>query len=1638
MIAGQIEIQMAANIVRLKQGLDEAQGLVDKAAQRMGAAAEFVRGALGGMATGLTAGAFAALVKDAIDAADALDEMSSRIGVGVDQLSRLQLAYQMAGMDSAAMQSSLGKLQKEIAADNDALKQLGIRTRDASGRLRESTDVLYDIADAWAGAEDGTAKTAAAMAIFGKSGAEMNGLLSMGSAGLRDMAEQAEQLGLVLDSETAAAAAHFNDQMDLLLGRATGLQREIAFALLPTLNDINDVMLMLTATTGKLGDKVESTTEKTRELSAVAQAIGVVFEALNTLGRNVSFVRDGIGRDLGGMAAQLHALATMNFAGFRDLHEHMVADAQAARAALDAQDAAIVGSTERMAQAARIAAQFGISQAEAAGEVARLNGRLGQAEKAQLKYTGATNDAAKTQIAAGKKLLADATARLQVLEQEAQQGEKLTDGQKFALDAMEALRDGRVQLTAAEKVALTNLIELIRKQELYAESAKKARTEAEALAEMRRRDNEAAEAHIAAEEERALQSARAAEGAVRAAQLEYQTQGMLHSQIAEVTLQRLLDEQAGLRAGTALYEAKQREIAAQRELIAVLRKSEVRDANAAAARAAAEEWQRTSDQVGQALANALMQGGKDAGEQLKNYFKTLVLRPIIEAAVQPLANAIVQVIAAAMGNGGAGGAAGGTNWVQAASTANSLYSYATGNTAVGRYVTSALYGNAAAYNAAAYGQLLGSGASTAAGSQAAMLAAQTGEFGAAGYAATAEAAAGAGSAGGSSAMGSFGAYAAYAAMIYAAAQYASKLYGEGFTGSKQIGDEWYYKYSDKALNKQVFEAIGLSEKWTEILSGSVRWNHMFGRAAPRVTDQGFRGTIGGGDFSGEAYRDVLEKGGLFRSDKRYTETAGLSAEIDRFLDDASQSVMGQAKKFGEALGLPADELASVTTQVRVTLTDDVEKNKAEIAKALGQYGDALIAGWADELEPLKQYGETVAQTIARVGSAMVDVNHVLEAMGASALEASVAGGQAAMDLQKLFGGMSNLGTAAGQYVSKYFTEAERANMQTDALTKALATVNLQMPATREGFRAVVEAQDLSTEAGRRAFAVLLANADAFDVLASAAEQANEQLTQERLGLEGQLLQLQGNVVELRRRERDALDETNRALYDQVQALTDANRIGQERLGLEGQLLQLQGNVAELRRRERAQLDESNRALYDQVKALEDQERAAEAAAEAAEGWKSLQQNALAGVASAYQNVARAADAERQRVEGEADKALRDAEAEAERNVRELERRAQEIDRLFGGLLDGLADGIRKLSGELAGDDGRGQAIALLRSGLADMQAGRAVDVDRLREAASAASTVDPNRYGSEFEYRREMAVTANLLRDVSGATRGQRTAQLTAIAAQQVAIEKARDDQVAAIELARDRQLHALDQQLLTARQAAQSLVDIDVGVQGVGGAIAQLTAAIAAATRITTGKSEPQDIGKWVRSGDTEVWGAAGGATAARPVGATIEGTLIRGLTSTFTQAEGQAWVNDRLASNDIIGIYARAKAEGIDSAALDAMMGWPAGTSLRGALQAGLAAFESGTGYVPNTGIALVHEGERIIRAQDNETLMEWMGGGNIGADICTRLIAEVRELKASVLAMHQDNNAGQRRIHDASAKSAHVLEAASLGTSALKVRE
>jgi len=303
---------------------------------RLGDETRRVQGLLAGLGVSLTLGAFAALVKGAIDSADELNKLSQKIGISVEALSTLQFAAQLSDVGLQSLQMGLKKLSENATEASAGLGEgaqtfaaLGVSVKDAAGNLKATDDLLLEIADRFAGFEDGATKTALAVKLFGKSGMDMIPFLNQGSSGIRALMQEAERLGLKLSTETAQAAEAFNDNLTALKASTSGLGITLATELLAPLRVVTDAIR-------------EGQGEATGFAVILGGALKTTLEAILVLGVNVAYVFKSMGTEIGGMAAQLTALARLDIRGFKAIGEAMREDAAKARAEVDALSARIL------------------------------------------------------------------------------------------------------------------------------------------------------------------------------------------------------------------------------------------------------------------------------------------------------------------------------------------------------------------------------------------------------------------------------------------------------------------------------------------------------------------------------------------------------------------------------------------------------------------------------------------------------------------------------------------------------------------------------------------------------------------------------------------------------------------------------------------------------------------------------------------------------------------------------------------------------------------------------------------------------------------------------------------------------------------------------------------------------------------------------------------------------------------------------------------------------------------------------------------------------------------------------------------------------------------------------------------------
>lgn len=303
---------------------------------RLGDETRRVQGLLAGLGVSLTLGAFAALVKGAIDSADELNKLSQKIGISVEALSTLQFAAQLSDVGLDTLKTGLKGLSANLTEARSGLGEgaalfqaLGISVEDTAGNLKSSDTILLEIADRFASFEDGATKTALAVKLFGKSGMDMIPFLNQGSSGIRALMQEAERLGLKLSTETAQAAEAFNDNLTALKASSSGLGITLATELLAPLRVVTDAIR-------------EGQGEATGFAAILGGALKTTLEAILVLGVNVAYVFKSMGTEIGGMAAQLAALARLDIRGFNAIGEAMREDAAKARAEVDALSARIL------------------------------------------------------------------------------------------------------------------------------------------------------------------------------------------------------------------------------------------------------------------------------------------------------------------------------------------------------------------------------------------------------------------------------------------------------------------------------------------------------------------------------------------------------------------------------------------------------------------------------------------------------------------------------------------------------------------------------------------------------------------------------------------------------------------------------------------------------------------------------------------------------------------------------------------------------------------------------------------------------------------------------------------------------------------------------------------------------------------------------------------------------------------------------------------------------------------------------------------------------------------------------------------------------------------------------------------------
>ncbi len=631
MQAGAVNIKLMADIADVVNKFKEIENISQKTANGMSSVFGGISNSLGGIATkvagAFSVAAFSVWIKTAINAADVMSDISQRTGVAVKDLAGLQMAFKYGGTSAEAMQAGMVKLSVAVAGGNDALKAMGVQTKNTDGTLKSTRQILGEVADRFADYEDGAAKTALAVQVFGKSGAELLPVLNAGSKGLDEFDAMARKLGLTIDSETAEQAGRFNDLLDLMGDSFSGIATQVGAKILPTLV--------------KLADSFFTTMTEGDRLTRIAQALAFGLKALYSVGVLVIEAFVSVGKTLGAAGAQIMAVMQGDFAGAARIGNEWAADVKKDW----------VGALKNLEGVWSETGKTSVdSMLDMAGAV-KKNAPIVNEETKKM-----AEEQSKLQEAY-KKLIDSIDEKIAVAEAELEQGKKLTPAQQMEVKLLADISAGTVKLNDQQLTNVNTRIKALRavedlneelklEKKILEDASKENASWSDSMgkstqgliqeAEKQREANDAISLGKDAVEQ--MRIAKLREMAVSA---DKKAQWAEEAMLSEEVVNAYRDQSKALRD---LADLKEQGIHVQ------------------AAKDAADAWSKTTDQIQTSLTDALMRGfesGKDFGKNLAdtliNMFKTLVLRPII----QPIAQGASSVVLSLMGMGASGSASAG-------------------------------------------------------------------------------------------------------------------------------------------------------------------------------------------------------------------------------------------------------------------------------------------------------------------------------------------------------------------------------------------------------------------------------------------------------------------------------------------------------------------------------------------------------------------------------------------------------------------------------------------------------------------------------------------------------------------------------------------------------------------------------------------------------------------------------------------------------------------------------------------------------------------------------------------------------------------------------------------------------------------
>ena len=233
--------------------------------------------------------AMISMTKESAAFADNIITLSMQTGQSTQQLQEFAYASELIDVSVDTLQGSLTKLTNNMQDTMNgtgnakaSFEALGVSVTNADGSMRSANDVFYETIDALGQVKNETERDAMAMDIFGRSAQDLNPLIIQGSKTLKAYADEAHNMGYVLDDEALSALGAVDDAYQRLQKTQEGVKNQLAVEFAPYLEEFyGDVTTMV-----KDGGKAIKDSGIVDAFGMLLETVGDILNPMSDLSNN--------------------------------------------------------------------------------------------------------------------------------------------------------------------------------------------------------------------------------------------------------------------------------------------------------------------------------------------------------------------------------------------------------------------------------------------------------------------------------------------------------------------------------------------------------------------------------------------------------------------------------------------------------------------------------------------------------------------------------------------------------------------------------------------------------------------------------------------------------------------------------------------------------------------------------------------------------------------------------------------------------------------------------------------------------------------------------------------------------------------------------------------------------------------------------------------------------------------------------------------------------------------------------------------------------------------------------------------------------------------------------------------------------